>query len=213
MSFLVSFKNESTCNRIFQSFQTNQTYKEKNNKCVITGNKAKYFDPLTSMHYSNIESFKIIREKYFQKEEDNLLFKIQTLSDLASQKKERLKKLILTNPNNNFNAMGTNSALPASRPVHNSASAYIKNRNNQVDQSKNSEFDNTKMEIDDNIVKKDGCNTLETHGFNNPQQNINNFINNNKNYIDLMNKIGIIKSDPIDFEKKAPIISKYFYFF
>jgi hypothetical protein len=148
------------------------------------------------MHYSNIESFKIIREKYFQKEEDNLLFRIQTLSDLASQKKERLKKLILTNPNNNFNAMGTASALPVSRSMGQNLTS------NKIDQSNNSNYN--KME--DNTIKKED----ETSGFNNPQQNINSFINNNKNYIDLMNKIGIIKSDPIDFEKKAPIISKHF---
>lgn len=63
--------------------------------------KAKYFDPLTQQYYANIEAFKILREKYFQKEEDSLLFRIQTLSDLASQKKEKLKKLLLSNPLSN----------------------------------------------------------------------------------------------------------------
>ena len=80
---------------MFKSFKTNQEYKEKNKLCVITGEKAKYFDPLTKQYYSNVEAFKILRENYFQKEEENLLFRIQTLSDLASQKKEKLKKLLL----------------------------------------------------------------------------------------------------------------------
>ena len=47
------------------------------------------------LYYATVEAFKILRERYFQKEEDCLLFKIQTLSDLASQKKERLKKMIM----------------------------------------------------------------------------------------------------------------------
>ena len=70
--------------------------KDKKEKiCIITGKPAKYFDPLTKNYYATSEAFKILRERYFQKEEDCLLFKIQTLSDLASQKKERLKKMIM----------------------------------------------------------------------------------------------------------------------
>lgn len=64
--------------------------------CAITGNPAKYFDPLTEEYYSSMESFKILRERHYQKEEDSLLFRIQTLSDLASLKKERLKKIVLS---------------------------------------------------------------------------------------------------------------------
>ncbi len=67
--------------------------------CVISGQPAKYFDPLTKQPYADKEAFKILRERYFQKEEDSLLFRIQTLSDLASQKKEKLKKLILSEGN------------------------------------------------------------------------------------------------------------------
>lgn len=66
----------------------------------MTGEKAKYFDPLTKQPYSNMEAFKIIRERYFQKEEESLLLRIQTLSDLASLKKEKLRKYIATNPSN-----------------------------------------------------------------------------------------------------------------
>jgi len=163
------------------------------------------------MHYSNIESFKIIREKYFQKEEDNLLFRIQTLSDLASQKKERLKKFILTNPSNNYNSISTNSSLPAPHKssLGNLLSSCIKNNLNNDDQFKNSEFDKNKIVINDNIIKKEEFKNEEIQNLNNPQLNINNLINNNKNYLDLMNKIGINKSDPIDFEKKTHIISKY----
>jgi len=67
--------------------------------CIITGQPAKYFDPLTKQPYADKEAFKILRERYFQKEEDSLLFRIQTLSDLASQKKEKLKKIILSEGN------------------------------------------------------------------------------------------------------------------
>ena len=128
---LVSFSNVNTYNRIFSKFKTNETYKTKNNLCVVTGQSAKYFDPLTQQYYLNIESFKIIREKYFQKEEESLLFRIQTLSDLASQKKEKLRKILLSSGNSN------------------------------------------------------------------------------KGFMDVINKIGIIKSDPIDFEKRT-IACKFF---
>jgi hypothetical protein len=79
---------------------------KERNTCAITGLPAKYFDPLTQQHYASIEAFKIIRERYFQKEEDNLLFRIQTLSDFASQKKEKLKKILLTSESGNNS--GTN---------------------------------------------------------------------------------------------------------
>lgn len=129
------FTNPVTVSRIFKGFETTQTYKDKNNLCAVTGEKAKYFDPLTGQHYSTIEAFKILREKYFQKEEDSLLFRIQTLSDLASQKKEKLKKLLISNQSNSSNS---------------------------------------------------GINGL----------------NSGKNIMELMNKIGIMKSEPIDLEKK-----------
>lgn len=103
------FSNDFTVQRIFNSFQTKQTYKDKNQLCAVTGEKAKYFDPLTGQYYSNVESFKVVRERYFQKEEDNLLFKIQTLSDLASQKKEKLKKLLISNPLNTGKEVNVNS--------------------------------------------------------------------------------------------------------
>jgi mRNA-degrading endonuclease HigB of HigAB toxin-antitoxin module len=92
---IVGFSKPEIVNGIFNSFQNKQQYKDKNTVCAITGQKAKYFDPLTGQYYCNKEAFKAIREKYFQKEEDNLLFRIQTLSDLASQKKEKLKKMLL----------------------------------------------------------------------------------------------------------------------
>lgn len=92
---LVKFSNPCISDQIFSSFNTKHEPKEKNHVCAITGEKAKYFDPLTLQYYSSVDAFKKLREKYFQKEEDNLLFRIQALSDLASQKKEKLKKLML----------------------------------------------------------------------------------------------------------------------
>jgi vacuolar protein sorting-associated protein 72 len=94
----VTFSNPLVYEKIFENFNKKSEPKEKKT-CVITGLPAKYYDPLTKQHYSNIESFKIMRERYFQKEEDSLLFRIQTLSDFASQKKEKIKKLILSNEN------------------------------------------------------------------------------------------------------------------
>jgi hypothetical protein len=96
----VTFSNPEIYTKLFENFNRKQEPKERN-VCVVTGQPAKYFDPLTKQYYSDIESFKLIRERYFQKEEDGLLFRIQTLSDLASQKKEKLKKIILSNDNGN----------------------------------------------------------------------------------------------------------------
>lgn len=92
----LTFSKKELVEKIFKNFQNTQTYKQKNHKCAVTGEKAKYFDPLTKQYYLNKEAFKILRERYYVKEEENLLFKIQTLSDLASQKKEKLKKMILS---------------------------------------------------------------------------------------------------------------------
>lgn len=97
METLVTISNKDFYNRIFQNFNNKPEKKKQSHTCSITGLPAKYFDPLTKQYYANKESFKNIREKYFQKEEDALLFRIQTLSDLASQKKEKLKKIILSN--------------------------------------------------------------------------------------------------------------------
>lgn len=92
---IVTFSNPFVFEKLFENFNIHGTTKEKK-VCAITGQPAKYFDPLTKLYYANIDSFKIIRERYFQKEEDSLLFRIQTLSDFASQKKEKLKKILLT---------------------------------------------------------------------------------------------------------------------
>ena len=91
----VTFANKEYYRTLFSNFNKKPQKEKKEKICIITGNPAKYFDPLTKNYYSTIEAFKILRERYFQKEEDCLLFKIQTLSDLASQKKERLKKMIM----------------------------------------------------------------------------------------------------------------------
>lgn len=52
--------------------------------CPITGKPAKYRDPLTQQPYADKEAFKIIREKYFQKEEDKLIVRISVLTDLLA---------------------------------------------------------------------------------------------------------------------------------
>ena len=96
----VTFTNKDYFRSIFASMNKKPIKDKKEKICIITGKPAKYFDPLTKNYYSTIEAFKILRERYFQKEEDCLLFKIQTLSDLASQKKERLKKMIMQESEN-----------------------------------------------------------------------------------------------------------------
>lgn len=103
----MSFSNLTYYNKVFNFFNTKPKHQEQK-KCAITGQPAKYYDPLTKSYYSNIETFKLLRERYFQKEEDGLLFRIQTLSDLASQKKERLKKMILTDGDGNNAISGGN---------------------------------------------------------------------------------------------------------
>jgi hypothetical protein len=97
----VTFSNASVFEKLFENF--NRVIEPKEKKlCAITGLHAKYFDPLTKTHYANKDAFKIIRERYFQKEEDSLLFRIQTISDFASQKKEKLKKIFLSEGDSNF---------------------------------------------------------------------------------------------------------------
>lgn len=60
--------------------------------CVITGKLAKYKDPLTQQPYSDKESFKIIREKFFQKEEEKAFMRMQILNDMLAQKKDKLRR-------------------------------------------------------------------------------------------------------------------------
>ena len=62
--------------------------------CAVTGAPAKYRDPLSGQPFANKEAFKIIREKYFQKEEEKLFLRMQVLGDLLSQKKERLRRYV-----------------------------------------------------------------------------------------------------------------------
>ena len=101
METAVTFSNVDFYNRIVCNFNKKPETKKENHLCAITALPARYFDPLTKQHYANVDAFKILRERYFQKEEDSLLFRIQTLSDLASQKKEKLKKIVLCNNNTN----------------------------------------------------------------------------------------------------------------
>jgi hypothetical protein len=129
METLVTISNKEYYKRIFSNFNIKPDRKKEFNTCSISGLPAKYFDPLTKQHYSNVDAFKIIREKYFQKEEDALLFRIQTLSDLASQKKEKLKKIILSN--NNF----SNKEQGAAKNLISMVNKYgiLKNENSEIE--------------------------------------------------------------------------------
>ena len=59
----------------------------------ITGLQSKYRDPLTNTPFASKDAFKIIREKYFQKDEEKLFVRLQVLNDLLLQKRHRLKKV------------------------------------------------------------------------------------------------------------------------
>ena len=48
----------------------------RNNLCVITNQPEKYRDPLTGQSYATLDAFKILREKFFQKEEERLFLRI-----------------------------------------------------------------------------------------------------------------------------------------
>jgi len=116
----LTFSNTDIYRKIFENFNVRHEVK-KPPTCSVSGEKAKYFDPITKQYYSNIENFKILRERYFQKEEDNLLFRIQTLSDLTSQKKERLKKMLLSNSNS---SLSTNTNESANKSILNLVNKY-----------------------------------------------------------------------------------------
>lgn len=147
------FSNEEYYNQMFSYFNTKSEIKEKK-MCAITGQPAKYYDPLTKSYYASVEAFKLLREKYYQKEEEGLLFRIQTLSDLASQKKERLKKMILTEDSTNIN---TNLNQTANNTISNNDGS---NNNNTpaIDNAVNASqgMKDTKSNSILNIVNKYG---------------------------------------------------------
>ena len=51
-----------------------------------------YKDPITGQPYATLEAFKILREKFFQKEEERLFVRIQVLADMLQFKKDRLRR-------------------------------------------------------------------------------------------------------------------------
>ena len=61
--------------------------------CPVTGFRALYKDPLTGTPYANIEAFKIIREKFFQRDEEKIYMRIQILNSLAEAKRKKMGKL------------------------------------------------------------------------------------------------------------------------
>ena len=56
--------------------------------CAVTGQPAKYRDPISGLPFASLEAFKILREKFFQKEEERLFVRIQALSDMLQKKKD-----------------------------------------------------------------------------------------------------------------------------
>lgn len=62
------------------------------NTCMITGKKAKYKDPLTLTPFANKDAFKVVRERFFQKEEDKLNMRIHIINELLNQKRAKLKR-------------------------------------------------------------------------------------------------------------------------
>ena len=61
-------------------------------QCAISGKRAKYLDPMTKMTYATKEAFKILREKFYQLEEEKLHQRIQALNELLSLKKDKHKR-------------------------------------------------------------------------------------------------------------------------
>jgi hypothetical protein len=72
-----------------------EKYLNKNyhmNTCMITGKKAKYKEPLTLTPFANKDAFKVIRERFFQKEEDKINMRIHIINELLNQKRDKLKR-------------------------------------------------------------------------------------------------------------------------
>lgn len=59
---------------------------------MITGKRARYKDPLTLTPFANKDAFKVIRERFFQKEEDKLNMRIHVINELLNQKRDKLKR-------------------------------------------------------------------------------------------------------------------------
>ena len=65
---------------------------KKSLACAISGKKAKYLDPMTKMPYATKDAFKILREKFYQSEEEKTGQRIQALNELLSLKKDKHKR-------------------------------------------------------------------------------------------------------------------------
>ena len=170
----VTFTNKEYFRNLFNNLNKKPIKDKKEKLCAITGKPAKYFDPLTKNYYSTIDAFKILRERYYQKEEDCLLFKIQTLSDLASQKKERLKKMIMSENE---------------KPKEQVEYVFNNNGNNALP-NKNSnsiKIHNDTLSIEEGEENNSG----------------NKFINGNSALLKMINKFGLLKNDGVNEDKKV----------
>ena len=170
----VTFTNKDYFRNLFNNLNKKPIKDKKEKLCAITGKPAKYFDPLTKNYYSTIDAFKILRERYYQKEEDCLLFKIQTLSDLASQKKERLKKMIMSESDKPkeqveyvFNNNGSNAL-----PNKNNNSIKIHSETLSIEEGEENNSGNKLMSSNSALLK-------------------------------MINKFGLLKNDGISEDKKV----------
>ena len=71
---------------------TKRLLNKKALQCAISGKRAKYIDPMTKMTYATKDAFKILREKFYQMEEEKLNQRIQALNELLSLKKDKHKR-------------------------------------------------------------------------------------------------------------------------
>ncbi len=71
---------------------TKKLLNKKTLQCAISGKQAHYLDPMTKMTYATKEAFKILREKFYQLEEEKLNQRIQALNELLSLKKDKQKR-------------------------------------------------------------------------------------------------------------------------
>ncbi|KAK6617625.1 hypothetical protein RUM44_005213 [Polyplax serrata] len=58
----ITFESDEILNDIFK----NEKVEERSKYCPITRLKAKYFDPVTNLPFSNLQAFRILREAYYQ---------------------------------------------------------------------------------------------------------------------------------------------------
>jgi hypothetical protein len=61
---------------MFQTEESNKFIEPIKYVCSVTGENAIYKDPFTRTPYANKQAFKIIREKFFHRDEDKLYIRL-----------------------------------------------------------------------------------------------------------------------------------------